>query len=113
MSDARPPLLRHSTGKSQEPLLDPSRSPHIVGYDSPPRPEPASRRSTFHGRDPEELARAATRRRYSLAALFLLLSLISFCVQTETAAYIQKKLKWDKAYCMLFVSFAPNLSVRG
>ena len=72
MSDARPPLLRHSSGKSQEPLLDPSRSPHIVGYDSPPRPAPASRRSTFHGRDPEVLARQATRRRYSLAALFLL-----------------------------------------
>ena len=40
------------------------------------------------------------------------MSLISFCVQTETAAYIQKKLKWDKAYCMLSVSY-PNLSVRG
>jgi hypothetical protein len=98
-ADALPPLLR---GKSQEPLLDPSRSPHsTVGYDSPPRPAPASRRSTFHGREPEVLARQATRRRYTLAALFLILSLVSFCVQTETAAYIQKKLKWDKAYCML------------
>jgi len=99
-TDQRPALSRHGSGKSQEPLLDPARSPNIVAYDSPPRPT-TSRRSTFHGRDPEELARYATRKRYSLAAVFLLLSLVSFCVQTETASYIQKKLKWDKAYCML------------
>jgi hypothetical protein len=105
--DQRPALLRHESGKSQEPLLDPSRAPHIIGYDSPPRL--TRRRSTFHGRDPEVLAQQATRRRYSLAALFLVLSLVSFCLQTETASYIQKQLKWDKAYCMLSVPPPPSL----
>ncbi|RMZ91673.1 hypothetical protein DV736_g1112, partial [Chaetothyriales sp. CBS 134916] len=45
-----------------------------------------------------------TRRKYIYAAFFLLLSLISFVVQTETAVYIQHELKWDKAYCMLWLT---------
>jgi hypothetical protein len=44
---------------------------------------------------------AETKRKYTLAAFFLVLSLISFVVQTETAGYIQKELGWNKAYCML------------
>lgn len=38
------------------------------------------------------------------AAFFLLVSLISFVVQTETAVYIQHELHWDKAYCMLWLT---------
>jgi drug/metabolite transporter (DMT)-like permease len=45
-----------------------------------------------------------TRRKYIYAAFFLLLSLISFVVQTETAVYIQHDLKWNKAYCMLWLT---------
>ena len=38
------------------------------------------------------------------AAFFLLVSLVSFVVQTETAVYIQHELKWNKAYCMLWLT---------
>jgi hypothetical protein len=43
----------------------------------------------------------ATRRKYALAAVFLLLSLVSFVVQTETAVHIQSVLGWKKPYLML------------
>ena len=45
-----------------------------------------------------------TRRKYIYAAFFLMVSLVSFVVQTETAVYIQHELKWDKAYCMLWLT---------
>lgn len=66
-----------------------------------------SRRSThtFHERDPESQARFETKKRYTYAAIFLALSLVSFTVQTETAVYIQHELKWEKPYCMLCVVF--------
>jgi len=41
------------------------------------------------------------RKRYIYAGICLLLALVSFTVQTETAAYIQHQLKWNKAFCML------------
>jgi drug/metabolite transporter (DMT)-like permease len=44
------------------------------------------------------------RRKYTYAAFFLLLSLISFTFQTELASYIQHDLGWDKAYCMLYLT---------
>jgi drug/metabolite transporter (DMT)-like permease len=50
--------------------------------------------------DPENL----TRRKYYYAAFFLVVSLVSFVVQTETAVYIQHELKWNKAYCMLWLT---------
>lgn len=59
------------------------------------------RKSTFHERDPDSSAKDATRRKYTYAAAFLLISLVSFVVQTETAVYIQTELGWNKAYCML------------
>jgi hypothetical protein len=99
-SDLRPALNRHNDGRSYQPLLAAKDGEPQVGYDSPPRPA-LSRRSTFHERDPEGEARYATKRRYSYAAFFLVLSLISFAVQTETAVYIQSQLHWQKAYCML------------
>ena len=40
-------------------------------------------------------------KKYSYAAFFLGLSLVSFVVQTETAGYVKRELGWDKAYCML------------
>lgn len=46
-------------------------------------------------------AKLATQKKYSYAAFFLALSLVSFTIQTETAVYIQHELHWDKAYCML------------
>ncbi|KAK3365557.1 hypothetical protein B0T24DRAFT_536783 [Lasiosphaeria ovina] len=49
-------------------------------------------------------ARQAARKKYTLAAFFLCVSLFSFTVQTELAAYVQHELGWDKAYCMLYVT---------
>jgi hypothetical protein len=100
-SDLRSSLDRYDDGKSQEPLLSSKDGAH-PGYDSPPRPG-LSRRSTskFHERDPEVEAKRATKKRYTYAAFFLVLSLVSFAVQTETAVYIQSQLHWEKAYCML------------
>lgn len=66
-----------------------------------PRPSASRRSSRFRGRDPDDAARAATKTRYMYAGGFLLLSLVSFAVQTETAVYIQHNLHWNKAYCML------------
>jgi hypothetical protein len=62
-----------------------------------------TRPSRFRERDSEALAKQATRKRYTYAACFLVVSLISFAVQTETAVYIQHNLGWKKAYCMLYV----------
>lgn len=44
------------------------------------------------------------RRKYIYASFFLILSLVSFVVQTETAVYIQHELKWNKAYCMMYLT---------
>lgn len=67
-----------------------------------------SRKSTLHERDPEVEARNSTRKRYLISGGFLFISLIAFTVQTETAVYIQHNLKWNKAYCMLWVYPAPS-----
>lgn len=98
-SDLRPPFSRPSDGRSHTPLLA-HKDEDPEDYGSPPRPV-VSRRSTFHERDPELEAKHATRKKYTYAGGFLLLSLISFAVQTETAVYIQHTLHWNKAYCML------------
>lgn len=99
-SDLRPPLHRPTDGKSQTPLLG-GRS--NSGYDSPTRPALTKRRSTFREGNSELSAKNATRQRYIYATFFLLLSLVSFVIQTETAVYIQHNLHWNKAYCMLYV----------
>lgn len=54
-------------------------------------------RSQSPGKDAEK----ATRRKYMIAAVFLLLSLVSFVAQTESAVYIQHELHWNKPYFML------------
>jgi hypothetical protein len=85
-----------SDGRSLSPLLG-SRKHDDEGTES------ALSRSThtFHERDPVAQAHLETRKRYTYAAIFLALSLVSFTVQTETAVYIQHELKWEKPYCML------------
>jgi hypothetical protein len=102
-SDLRPELHRAMDGRSQQPLL----SGKNQGYDDdePVRPSPTRRRSrTFHEMDPEALAARATRQRYIYASFFLVLSLISFVVQTETASYVASELGWKKSYCMLYAT---------
>jgi hypothetical protein len=105
MEDRRPPLHRPTDGRSHQPLLrgqDEERG--RTGYSgSPERPPMFSRRSTMRSRSPDTQAKLATKKKYTYAAFFLGLSLISFTVQTETAVYIQHELGWNKAYCMLLV----------
>ncbi|KAL4895870.1 hypothetical protein BDV59DRAFT_173303 [Aspergillus ambiguus] len=63
-----------------------------------------TRRPTIRSSSPEHAAEQATRQKYLIASGFLLLSLASFVVQTETAVYIQHELHWDKPYCMLYMT---------
>jgi len=56
----------------------------------------------MRSRSPDTQAKLATRKKYTYAAFFLGLSLVSFVIQTETAVYIQHELGWNKAYCMLY-----------
>ncbi len=101
-SDLRPSLNRPTDGRSYTPLLSNKGDHERQSYDSHARPSPViRRRSTFHERDPDLEAKTAARKKYTYAGAFLLLSLISFTVQTETAVYIQHNLHWNKAYCML------------
>ncbi|KAL2136950.1 hypothetical protein VTI74DRAFT_11132 [Chaetomium olivicolor] len=69
---------------------------------------PPSRRRTggaFRSRSPPSTtAHLEARRKYTYAAFFLVVSLVSFTVQTELASYIQHDLGWDKAYCMLYLT---------
>lgn len=98
----RPAYHRPLEGKSNTPLLKDERG--RPSYDSgtgSARPPFHARRSTFRSRSPDLEAENATRKKYTYAAFFLGLSLISFVVQTETAVYIQQKLGWNKPYCML------------
>ncbi|MCJ1398078.1 hypothetical protein MMC11_001275 [Xylographa trunciseda] len=102
MAPERPPFHRPTDGRSQVPLLKEERG---RPYDSPngsARPAFAARQSTFRSRSPDFEAQTATRRKYTYAAFFLALSLVSFVIQTETAVYIQHELCWNKAYCMLY-----------
>ena len=112
MSSGRPPMHRPSGGHSHLPLLKDTKEdgrgrPSPESPQSSARPALAARRSTFRSRSPSfaELQPAnQTRRKYTYAAFFLLLSLVSFVVQTETAVYIQHTLGWKKAYCMLWLT---------
>ncbi len=97
----RPPMHRPTDGRSHLPLL--KEEPGRPSYDGDVniRPGVTTRRSTFRSKSPDSAGASATRKKYTYAAFFLLLSLISFVIQTETAVYIQHELKWKKAYCML------------
>ncbi|KAF5022397.1 hypothetical protein F66182_5537 [Fusarium sp. NRRL 66182] len=126
----RPQYHRHGDGKSGTPLLhkddDPERG--RAGY-SPPKGRSSqgsgasseddspyhsremmerpslSRRSTMRSRSPQTaiaVAEDSTKKRYTYAGIFLIISLVAFCVQTELSSHIQHNLGWDKAYCMMF-----------
>ena len=100
-----PSDLRHSMDDDKhhhQPLLSNDKSRHSYDREAG-RPALSSRRSSRFraSSDAEENAHQATKKRYTYAAAFLLVSLVSFAVQTETAVYIQHNLHWDKAYCML------------
>jgi hypothetical protein len=103
MSGSRPSMHRPTDRRSQQPLLN-GDALDRPSYDAPngsARPALAARSSTFRNRDLDAEGKSATRKKYTYAAFFLLLSLVSFTIQTETAVYIQQTLGWQKAYCML------------
>ncbi|KAJ5620733.1 hypothetical protein N7510_004717 [Penicillium lagena] len=120
MAVNRPSFHRPTSGRSSEQLLKDdarrfSRSSFENG-DAEGRPmlhpdRHHSRRPTMQSIDPEYDAALATRKKYMIAGGFLLLSLASFVVQTETAVYIQQDLGWKKPYCMLaYLSSFPTCS---
>lgn len=97
----RPSSPRLSTASSRP------RSRHSQASGSgagTPRHPSFSRRSTLRSRSPNTNARVAARRKYTYAAVFLILALVSFCVQAESGAYVQNELGWNKAYCMLYLT---------
>ncbi|CAC9893655.1 hypothetical protein D6C98_02344 [Aureobasidium pullulans] len=98
-----PSDLRHAADSRSHaaPLLSPENKHR--DYASPPGSAALrERRSRLRERDPDVAAAHATKQKYTYAAAFLILSLISFTIQTETAVYIQHSLHWNKAYCMLY-----------
>jgi drug/metabolite transporter (DMT)-like permease len=62
----------------------------------------------MRSRSPTQAAAAAARlearKKYTYAAFFLVISLVSFTVQTMLASHIQHDLGWNKAYCMLYLT---------
>jgi drug/metabolite transporter (DMT)-like permease len=58
----------------------------------------------MRSRSPTTNARIAARKKYTYAAFFLVVSLVTFTVQTELAAHIQHELGWNKAYCMMYLT---------
>ncbi|KAI1778479.1 hypothetical protein F4818DRAFT_302363 [Hypoxylon cercidicola] len=117
----RPGFLRPTDGRSVTPLLKKSDdedrgrprynnsrptsplAPPSSAATTPSRPV-FSRQSTMRSRSPDTQARMAARKKYTYAAVFLVVSLVSFCVQTELGRYVQHELGWDKAYCMLYLT---------
>ncbi|OAT07792.1 DUF6 domain-containing protein [Blastomyces gilchristii SLH14081] len=114
MTTNRPPSNRigDRRSKSQVPLLrkDEERgrrlsSPVSADGNEVTRPSYMTRRrSALRSRTPEYDPQNATRRKYYIASFFLVVSLVSFVVQTETAVYIQHNLGWEKPYCMLYLT---------
>ncbi|KAF2162249.1 hypothetical protein M409DRAFT_69178 [Zasmidium cellare ATCC 36951] len=99
-SDLRPqrPSVHRAGSQQHQPLLAGDKNGE---YEPPGRS--GGRSTRFRERDPPEVEpKNDTRKRYTLAGAFLLVSLISFAVQTETAVYIQHDLNWTKPYCMLY-----------
>ncbi|RYP74144.1 hypothetical protein DL771_003202 [Monosporascus sp. 5C6A] len=88
---------RYNRSTHASPLTS-ARSPH------PARPPLLTRRSTFRSRSPDTQAKMAARKKYLFASVFLVISLVSFSVQTELASYVQNELGWNKAYCMLYLT---------
>lgn len=75
------------------------------GSRSSERPVSTLPRATLSSRSPRyDEPEDQTKKKYIYAAICLVISLVSFVVQTETAVYIQHELHWNKAYCMLWLT---------
>lgn len=103
---SRPSYHRPTGGRSEQPLLKDEegrgRQSSVGSHLEEGRPiSGGAVRSTFRSKSPEYDNKNSTRKKYIIAGLFLLLSLVTFTVQTQTAVYIQQELGWNKPYCML------------
>lgn len=102
---ARPPMHRPTDGRSQVPLLKEERRGRQSSTGSFLEEgrgvSSGTRRSTLRSRTPVYDTKNATRRKYMIASFFLIVCLVSFTVQTQTAVFIQQELGWNKPYCML------------
>ncbi|KAI0018702.1 NADP-dependent oxidoreductase domain-containing protein [Xylariomycetidae sp. FL0641] len=119
-NSSRPPYRRPTDGRSGEALIFKKTSmdsgeegfddgDHQRGRSTKPAGNEASRamlsrRSSMRSRSPDTQVRMAARKKYTYAAIFLVVSLISFCLQTELGRYVQSELGWNKAYCMLYLT---------
>lgn len=119
MSSVRPidghssrPLLEKDDNRQlgRFPRPDALESPSSSALPSPAvaRPPLFNRASTVRSRSPEAEAHAhahaQARKKYLLAAVFLVVCLVSFVLQTELGRYVQHELGWNKAYCMLYLT---------
>ncbi|KAI0596388.1 NADP-dependent oxidoreductase domain-containing protein [Biscogniauxia sp. FL1348] len=111
--DGRPvsPLLKkpptHDRGRMRPGSpLPPTPSVTTPSGERPSFPRRRSMRSRSRSRSPADTAdaKADARKRYTYAGIFLVVSLVSFCLQTELGRYVQHELGWDKAYCMLYLT---------
>ncbi|KAI0473208.1 NADP-dependent oxidoreductase domain-containing protein [Xylariaceae sp. FL0804] len=111
MSDgsSRPAYLRTHDGRSGAPLLpktdDDSDRTRYGRSPSPLARGPGMSNggaSGMRSRSPGTQARVAVRKKYTIAGIFLVISLVSFVIQTEAGRYVQHTLGWNKAYCMLY-----------
>ena len=107
MASTRHSMHRPMDNKSNQPLLkdeDRGRQSYESSHGIA-RPAFGQRALSFRSRSPSYgEPRNATTKTYTYSAFFLLLSLIAFVVQTETAFYIQHTLNWKKPYCMLYLT---------
>ncbi|KAK9782957.1 putative EamA domain-containing protein [Seiridium cardinale] len=98
------PLLSQPDEERGRARYNHSRTPSPLQDTPPPRRPALSRRSTMRSRSPDTQAKMAAKKKYVYAAVFLVVSLVSFCIQTELASYVQQDLGWNKAYCMLYLT---------
>ncbi|KAK6070515.1 hypothetical protein SCUP234_03071 [Seiridium cupressi] len=98
------PLLSQPDEERGRARYNHSRTPSPLQVTPPPHRPALSRRSTMRSRSPDTQAKMAAKKKYVYAAVFLVVSLVSFCIQTELASYVQQDLGWNKAYCMLYLT---------
>ena len=97
------PLLNAADDDRGRTRYNHSRTPSPSAANARARPH-LSRRSTMRSQSPDNQAKMAAKKKYLFASVFLIISLVSFTIQTELAAYVQNEMGWNKAYCMLYMT---------
>ena len=95
----------HSPSGHMSPQTSPP--PSYSRSQSPHTHHSFSARQALRSVSPTALAgtgSSSVRRKWIIASIFLVVSLVSFCVQTELAKMVQTDMGWDKAYCMLYLT---------